>query len=275
MNAICKLCGSLAELRLSHIMPDFYIRSSESCLKTGSQGQAQPHSFVVNVSPDSKDGWKQRNNWEKQLGWTERLLCHQCEQRFGVHEAAARVFLYGNSPTPLKKQQLGTVLRVSHPDFFEIREVQIDYRELKLFQMSLLWRASIAKGSFFRNVHLGEKHERRLEQFLVNDDPGAELDYPCIMIDLRSPKIEFEGFWREPTACQDEDQGQKLYKIVIGGYAFMYSVSSHSPSSQFKSFCAKPNGKMVLLVTNGEPFLEKMQHSLEKVGKWNRETFES
>jgi hypothetical protein len=277
MQANCKLCGLFAELRLSHIMPDFYIRSSEAQLKTGSQNQTQPHSFVVGVSPDFKDGWKQRNNWEKQLGWTEYLLCHDCEQRFGVHEAAARDFFYGNAPAPLKKQPLGTIVQTpqtgSPPGFLEIREVAIDYRELKLFQMSLLWRAGVAKGSFFKNVNLGEKHEKRLKLLLASDDPGLELDYPCIMFDLRSQKIEFEGFWREPTDCHDEDQGQKLYKIVIGGYAFMYSVSSHPPSPQFDLFCAKANGKMFLYVVNGELFLKRMYDALGKAGKWNHETF--
>jgi hypothetical protein len=176
MQDNCKLCGFFKDLRLSHIMPEFYIRSSESQLETGAQNQTQPHSFVAGISPDFKDGWKQRNNWERQLGWTEYLLCHDCEQQFEKHETAARVLLYGNAPAPLKKQTLGTIVQASQPgsppDFLEIREVAIDYRELKLFQMSLLWRAGVAKGSFFKNVDLGEKHEKRLKQLLAKDNPG-------------------------------------------------------------------------------------------------------
>jgi hypothetical protein len=93
------------------------------------------------------------------------------------------------------------------------------------------------------------------------------------MFDLRSQKIDFEGFWPEPTPCHDEDRGQKLYKIIIGGYAFMYSVSSHSPSPQFNLFCAKPSGKMFLYVVNGELFLKRMQDALGKAGKLNLQTF--
>jgi hypothetical protein len=254
-------------------MPDFYIRSSEGLQKTGTHGESKPHSFVVSTLPDYKDGWKQRNNWERQLGWKEYLLCHQCEQRFGVHEAAARIFLYGNASAPLKKQTLGTLRPDPPSGFLGIREVPINYSELKLFQMSLLWRAGIAKGNFFKNVDLGEKHEGKLRQFLVSDNPGLENDYPCIMFDLRSPNVEFESFWPEPTACHDEDRGQKLYKINIGGYVFMYSVSSHSPSAQFNLFCAKPSGKMLLPVVNGELFLKRMQDALEKAGKLNVKTF--
>ena len=252
-------------------MPDFYIRSLEALKNTGSQGVAQPHSFVGIARPDSKDGWMQRGHWEKQLGWKEWLLCDDCEKRFGAHESKVVKFLYGNARTPLKKQTLGALAGSlpagAPPEFLEIRDVQIDYRELKLFQMSLLWRAGVAKGEFFQNVELGEKHERKLRQLLVKDDPGSERDYPCGMFDLRSNQVDFEGFWQEPTSCHDEDQGQRLYNIIIGGYAFMYSVSSHSPSQSVLTFCAKRNGRMLLPVVKGELFLQRCAMRLRKTGK--------
>lgn len=271
MNGVCKLCGLRKELRHSHIMPDFYIRNQEALIKTGSHGEAQPHSFVAITEPNVKDGWMQRNYWEKQLGWKEYLLCHDCEQRFGVHERKVRDFLYGNAAPPLKKLTLGRMgpsLPAGSPrEILEIREVEIDYRELKLFQMSLLWRAGVAEGKFFRYLNLGQKHEKILRQFLANDDPGWEEDYPCMMFDLRFKGLDSEGFWQEPISCHDEDKGQMLYKIIIGGYAFMYSVSSHPASQQFHTCCAKPSGKMFLHVVRGDLFLERCAIRLRKAGK--------
>jgi hypothetical protein len=252
-------------------MPDFYIRSSEALKKTGSQGVVQPHSFVAIARPESKDGWMQRNYWEKRVGWKEWLLCDDCEKRFGVHESKVVNFLYGSARTPLKKKTLGTTVASlpprAFPGLLEIREVQVDYRELKLFQMSLLWRAGVAKGEFFQNVDLGEKHERQLRQFLGHDDPGPEEAYPCAMYDLRSMHVEFEGFWQAPTIDRDEDQGQRLYKIVIGGYALMYSVSTHAASQLVLTYCAKRNGRMFLPVVNGELFLERCAMRLREAGK--------
>jgi hypothetical protein len=252
-------------------MPDFYIRSLEALKNTGSQGVAQPHSFVGIARPDSKDGWMQRGYWEKRLGWKEWLLCDDCEKRFGVHEGKVVNFLYGGARAPLRKKTLGTIVVSPPPRAFpgllEIREVQVDYRELKLFQMSLLWRAGVAKGEFFQNVDLGEKHERQLRQLLVNDDPGPEGAYPCAMYDLHSKQAEFEGFCQEPTPDRDEEQGQRLYKIIIGGYAFMYSVSTHSPNQLVLTYCAKPNGRMLLPVVNGDVFLQRCQMRLREAGK--------
>lgn len=259
----------------SHIVPAFYIKSLESWLKTGSHGEAKPHSLVMGTKRDFKDGWMQRGYWEKQLGWKEYLLCDDCEKRFQVHEAKVRDFLYGNAPPPLKKQTLGMLLASSTPlppdvppDLLGIREVAIDYRALKLFQMSLLWRASVARGESFLNVDLGPRHESILRRLLANDDPGAETDYPCVMYDLQSEKVQFENYMEQPTLARDCDgQGQRTYRMILGGYAFLYSVSTHPASQMFRAFCAKPSGKMLLLVYNGELFLERCAMRLRKAGK--------
>jgi hypothetical protein len=228
-------------------------------------------SFVAITQPGVKDGWRQRSYWEKQLGWKEYLLCHDCEQRFGVHESKVRTFLYGSAPSPLKKRTLGRLgppmPAGSPPEFVEFRDVKIDYRELKLFQMSLLWRAGVAEGKCFHNVDLGQKHENRLRQFLLNDDPGLEEDFPCVIFDLRFKGVESEGFCQEPITSHDEDQGQKLYKIIIGGYAFMYSVSSHRASQVFHTCSAKQSGRMLLHVVRGDLFLQRCAERLRKAGK--------
>ncbi|HEX7570854.1 MAG TPA: hypothetical protein VF492_10155 [Verrucomicrobiae bacterium] len=123
MKGICKLCGFSKELRHSHVTPDFYITNLESLIKTGTRGEGQPHSFVASTELNFKDGWKQRNYWEKKIGWKEYLLCGNCEQRFGVHEGNIRRFLYGNSPQPLNKQSLGT--KIDSFDFIAYQTVEI------------------------------------------------------------------------------------------------------------------------------------------------------
>lgn len=251
-------------------MPDFFIRSLESWEKTGTHGVTQPKTFYRNTNPDIQDGWRQRGYWEKQLGWKEHLLCEICEKRFEVHETKVKDYLYGNAPAPLKKRILGKSVPLpagTTSDVLEVRELDIDYKELKLFQMSLLWRAGVAKGQWFHTIDLGQKHEKNLRQFFLNDNPGSEKDYPCVMCDLRSSGVDFELFWQEPISCHDDDQGQRLYKIIIGGYAFMYSVSSHQPSQMIQSFCAKPTGKMFLQVVKGDIFLQRCATRLRKAGK--------
>src|SRR5882724_2392642 len=95
----------------------------------------------------------------------------------------------------------------------------------------------------------------------------GEYDYPCVVYDLRSTAIEFEGFWQEPISSHDELGGQRLWKLVIGGYAFMFSVSSHPPSEMVSFYCAKPSGRMFVPVVRADLFLQRCATRLRKAGK--------
>jgi len=193
MIGSCKLCGSVGVLKESHVIPDFYIRGLEHKRVTGKKGVSQPFSFVLSTLADLADeegGAKQRGHWEKILGMKEYLLCGKCEQEFSEYESYARLFLYGNTPPPLKKLPLGS--RIAAPvgqagleDLLDVRKVIVDYKRLKLFQLSILWRAGVAKGSFFEDVNLGSFHEMKLRNLLSTKNPGLDTDYACLMVDLQ------------------------------------------------------------------------------------------
>lgn len=108
------------------------------------------------------------------------LLCGDCEQRFGTLEDYAKRFFYGNSdPIRLK-------LPLSPDPLF-----MADYAKLKLFQLSLLWRASEATGEYFSAVQLSVYHNERLRSMLYNEDPGKDYEYPCVLARLiPSPRVE-------------------------------------------------------------------------------------
>ena len=270
MKGVCKLCCKHAELKHSHIVPDFYIRSLEERENTGSHGIAQPTSIALSTRADFRDGPKQRGYWEKRLGLKEYLLCEECEGKFQKLEIYARHLFYGNSPAPLKKLILGESIFVEPIDktgkLLDVRDVTVDYAKIKLYQMSLLWRASVATGEFFRTVNLGAKHEAKLQQFLVRCDPSAEDEYPCVIIDLRYEDGGCEDHILQTTAHRD-DQGQRIYSMILGGFQFLYSVSAHQATEVFQNCSVRPNGKMRLLVGNAEVVLQKWATLLKDAGK--------
>ncbi|MDQ8184254.1 hypothetical protein [Pelagicoccus sp. SDUM812002] len=53
-----------------------------------------------------------------------------------------------------------------------------DYTKLKLFFVSLLWRAHTTKHLFFGNVELDDSHEKKIRQMILNGLPGEVDDYP-------------------------------------------------------------------------------------------------
>jgi len=59
----------------------------------------------------------------------------------------------------------------------------IDYAPFKLFQLSTLWCAAVAKGEFFSRVALGP-HGETVRQMLLGGDPGEPWQYGCLVYQM-------------------------------------------------------------------------------------------
>ena len=264
MNGTCKLCGNSGLLKESHIIPDFYIRGLEYDSPTGSKGIQQPFSILLSTDSNLKGGAKQRGYWEKVVGLKEYLLCGDCEQKFSEYEAYARNLFYGNA-SPLTKIPIGNLVRVHHAgSFIDIRKATVDYKSLKLFQLSILWRAGVAKGSFFKEVNLGKFHETKLQTLLRTENPGLALDYPCTMVDLQYGR-KLEGWFEQPTKSKRE--GQPNYRFILGGYVYLFTVSKQKPRVSAQECCVKPNGEIVILIEDETKILRGWANALRKAGR--------
>lgn len=95
------------------------------------------------------------------------ILCNSCDNKIGVYDKYALKFI---RTAKLEEHPVGVGWLIK----------SVDSHKLKLFCMSYLWRASITTRSEFRGTSLGGKHEERLRQFILNDDPGSPDDYTVI-----------------------------------------------------------------------------------------------
>jgi hypothetical protein len=100
-----------------------------------------------------------------QKGLREFLLCEDCEQQFGRYEMYASKVFYGGTPISGSRRKNSVLLR------------SLDYKPLKLFFMSLLWRFGVTSIEYYKGAILGP-HEARLRQMLLAENPGAYDDYP-------------------------------------------------------------------------------------------------
>lgn len=239
-------------------------------MATGDHGTTQPHSILLTNRRELEGGVKQRGFWEKILGMKEYLLCGLCERKFETNETYVRELLYGTAPPPLVKSSIGVVVAdfAGQPGFdglLNARKATVDYKRLKLFQLSLLWRAGVANGPFFEIVRLGEFHETKLRNLLTAENPGAELDYACIMIDLQ---LNGKGCkdWIE-TPKRSKDGHQVSYQFIIGGYMFLFTVSKQRPSSAAQLCCVKPSGEIILVVADATSILRSHGVVLRRLGR--------
>jgi hypothetical protein len=137
---------------------------------------------------------------------------------------------------------------------YEAREVIVDYRCFKLFALSLLWRAGLARGEFFRDVYLGRRQER-LRAHLAHDDPRNDDDYAIMLFDLRHKGEGIEDFIEQAGWARD-DKKRRFYKLVIGGFMFIiYVIGPDQRPAAFVYLRLRSSGKLIIGVANARPIL--------------------
>ena len=131
---ICYLCKKKSELKKSHIIPEFVYKDLYD----------SKHRFHVLST------LKETPRPIEQKGIKEKLLCGsgKCEQQLSIYEKYAKEVLMGGVEITVKDE--GDIIFVS----------DVDYQKFKLFQLSILWRASICNDKMFSRVELGPTKTR-------------------------------------------------------------------------------------------------------------------
>lgn len=191
----CRLCRARQPLRRSHVLPEFLYRPVY---------EADNRCWLL----DGEFGKRQR----VQQGYRERLLCDSCEGIFQKDERYFALLWYQQDPLPDPVHS--SVITRSNFSFDRF------YR----FHLSILWRASVARGLMFSSVDLGP-FEESLRQFLVGaivTPPHAPAVYGMV---LRRP-VTHELWGRmivAPTASRLN--GIRTYTFIFGGCSWYYCIS--------------------------------------------------
>jgi hypothetical protein len=230
---------------------------------TGKKGIFQPFTNLIHTLRGKRFARKQHGFWEERQGLVEYLLCHECEQKISSLEDYAKRVLYGNSD-PLR-----LALPLSPDPLFAA-----DYKRMKLFQLSILWRAAEAKGEFFAAVTLSPKHRERLRQMLLNGDPGREYDYMCTMLRLvPSPTVEAlqkrHGISIETGSfapiANDFGSWQSC-TFVMGGIVWSFCLCESGIPEVYRNAYIKENGQFWLMPMPADGFLINFSQKAVAVG---------
>lgn len=228
----CALCNTDGALCESHIFPKFSykrMKAQEGSLLEFSTLRRHPDGRVV------------------QDGFREKLLCRVCEGRFQRWEDYFARVVNQKRLFDLKKPADGkkTVLVGG-----------LDYAKTKLFLLSILWRVSASTDPRFQ-VGLGEKHEKRLREMLLADDPGLPTEYGCV---LAVPFIEFEGDEsaevRPATTVTPENvrwlHGLRLVRMQIDGVLLQFVIGAVDviQKSDVRRLFLQKDGTLVVGIEN-------------------------
>lgn len=169
--------------------------------------------------------------WE-QKGFRDDLLCQSCETALSVYEQYASEILRNPLPPATGDESKRILLR------------GLDYRKLKLFLVSVLWRGSVSKHPFYSHVKLGP-HEETLRCMLHAGEPGEPLDYGSVVFSLVHEGKPLRDLFVEPTPTRIESHN--AYRFVFAGFVFIYFVSNHDLHPGFRKCILNKNGEMIVL----------------------------
>ena len=140
---ICRLCTESHELKNSHIIPSWAFK------------------FIRDKKLDNRFyELFNKNRTIIQDGPKEYLLCDECEQQIGQYEKYFKEAVHLNRHGTDEAYERGSLIINN-----------LDYKKIKLFFLSLLWRASVSSKPEFENVSIGEDEEV-IRRMIDAENPG-------------------------------------------------------------------------------------------------------
>lgn len=228
-----------SELKNSHIIPEYFYKPMYD---------KENRFMQISTVPDEKPKVLQK-------GVREHLLCEKCEQQFSKYERYV-------SQTYYHKE----VKDIQQNDNVFIAE-NVDYLLMKLFQLSILWRASISSLKIFGDVKLGP-HEETLRTMLINENPGRYYEYGCLQFAVRMNDKKLADGLIMPPALFKVDSFRTC-RFTFGGLIWVYIISSHNNMYRWKDFFLLESGRLTIHKKNFEDikFLMDFGYDLKRQGK--------
>jgi len=152
-----------------------------------------------------------------QGGIKELLLCRECETRISRTETYAARILRG--------------LLAMFEESGDEKEIAIDATRFRLFGLSLLWRAHVARHHSFAQVRLGPL-EAPLRAMLLRGDPGKPHEYGFVMdrIEWGAPIKGIKGVKGQVmiTPIRRRIAGLWSYFFFAYGFGWAFIASKNS-----------------------------------------------
>lgn len=234
----CALCKKDNKLSKSHIIPEFLYQTLYD----------EKHRFHK-ISDDIK-----KRNQLLQKGIYERLLCAQCEQHISKYERYGSLVLNGGFDLTFRRKE--------RLNYFG----NIDYKQFKIFALSILWRAGVSKLDAFSQVKLGP-HEEKLRKMVQDENPKERHDYPFLLSPIVHENEIVEALIVPPTFTRLAHH--MAYQFVLGGIAWVFVVSSHKAPKEFVAASIGKNNELAMLPLplTDMGYIMDMAKELTKQGK--------
>lgn len=127
-------------------------------------------------------------------------------------------------------------------NLFAYQLPKYDYKKLKLFFLSVLWKASASSQKFFENVDLGP-HETPIRNALLAGDP-QDSDWYSVCIAKWSGDENGYGILSPSRARYDS---VNYYRIYLESYIVYLKIDKRNPGEALRSVQLYPDRPLIVL----------------------------
>lgn len=219
----CRLCNISTDFGKSHIIPESFFLHNRA-------GDEKP--VIASNSDIFHPKIRPIGEYDK------KILCKGCEKVFNPWDDYGKRLLldYFNNYHEIRENN----------EILGYRIDSYDYKKLKLFLISILWRAGISGQSFFQKILLGP-HENILREMICNNNPGKCDDY-AIQI-FRFSEISYTVPILMPLEIRTS-YGFRYYRIYLGSYFVDIKVDKRSTPKKYATGIIEENTPLIIVCMN-------------------------
>jgi hypothetical protein len=232
----CTLCKKdTLLLKRSHIIPDFFYRETNLFDDKHQLKLIQANQNTKKLDPLNKQntGFYDKN-----------ILCPNCDNNIiGRLESYLKPLLFG-----------GNIGIVDNPIFKNYRDTKgrpfvqctnISYDKAKLALLSILWRGSISRNKFFREMKLNPEPQEELRCMILNNDPKEINKYPIVCLSILGQNKSFNEVIAEPKKF-NHHKGTGV-SILTGGIFILFYLSHTFSDIELERYSISPNRTMTII----------------------------
>ena len=242
----CKLCQEEKGLIKAHIIPRAFYPSTDD-----------PDETMYVLSSDKDDYPK-----KVRIGfYDQNILCAECEKKFNDWDTHGAYVLKHTTLHPVSLDGK-FYFKGEYNQFFQIRE--FEYDKLKMFFVSLLWRAMASELPMFASVATSDEHMRRLSGYILDGTiPGVD-EYSVIVSKYSQDAVQAH---RSPIVRTMD--GVRFQEFCFYGYVVYIKLSNRPVSESFAFYVLSPDRP--LIVTGKDARTDGMievSRKLSKMHNW-------
>ena len=171
------------------------------------------------------------------IGIYDQIVCLECERMFQEYDRYAKNFLLGYDGVKQEIRDGEEKLAYIVPEY--------DYHNLKMFILSVLWRASVSMQPFFEKIKLGP-YENEIKELIIKNDYVSEDVFPIVITRFKESNIGTNSFL-DPHITREID-GVNMYKFYFGaGYKVYIKVDKRPMPSSINTVILRPNKSLCII----------------------------